>query len=46
MDARLITFLDRAETVLARLEPLLPAARPEIDWSATLAARWQRDAGR
>lgn len=43
MDARLIAFLDRAESVLARLEPLLPAPRPNIDWGTTLAARWQRD---
>ena len=44
MDARLTAFLDRAESVLARLEPLLPAPRPDIDWTTTLAARWQRDA--
>jgi len=44
MDPRLSAFLERAETVLARLEPLLPAARPSIDWSHCLAARWQRDA--
>lgn len=44
MDPRLSAFLERAETVLARLEPLLPAPRPSIDWSRCLAARWQRDA--
>ncbi|MGH8484476.1 MAG: DUF815 domain-containing protein, partial [Pseudomonas sp.] len=43
MDARLTVFLERAETVLARLEPLLPALRTEIDWNHCLAARWQRD---
>lgn len=43
MDPRLSAFLERAEGVLARLEPLLPAPRPCIDWAATLAARWQRD---
>ena len=43
MDSRLTAFLERAESVLARLEPLLPAPRPEIDWSRCLAARWQRD---
>ena len=43
MDPRITAFLDRAESVLARLEPLLPAPRPHIDWSQTLAARWQRD---
>jgi predicted AAA+ superfamily ATPase len=44
MDPRLSAFLERAETVMARLEPLLPAPRPTIDWNQCLAARWQRDA--
>jgi predicted AAA+ superfamily ATPase len=43
VDPRLNTFLERAESVLARLEPLLPALRPEIDWDRCLAARWQRE---
>ena len=43
MDSRLNTFLEHAESVLARLEPLLPALRPEIDWDRCLAARWQRE---
>ncbi|MBJ9978256.1 ATP-binding protein [Pseudomonas sp. S75] len=43
MDPRLNAFLERAESVLARLEPLLPAPREPIDWRDTLAARWQRD---
>ena len=43
MDSRLNVFLLRAETVLARLEPLLPMPRPEIDWQQSLAARWQRE---
>ncbi|MBD1585513.1 DUF815 domain-containing protein [Pseudomonas typographi] len=43
MDARLTAFLDRAEAVLARLEPLLPVPRPALDWSSTLAARWRHD---
>lgn len=43
MDSRLNTFLERAESVLARLEPLLPALRREIDWDRCLAARWQRE---
>ena len=43
MDSRLNAFLERAESVLARIEPLLPAPRPVIDWSTCLAARWQRD---
>ncbi|UFH50254.1 ATP-binding protein [Pseudomonas sp. KNUC1026] len=44
MDPRLSAFIDRAEALLARLEPLLPEPRPAIDWGTTLAARWQRDA--
>ncbi len=28
---------------MARIEPLLPAQPPVIDWEHTLAARWQRD---
>jgi predicted AAA+ superfamily ATPase len=43
VDSRLYAFLDRAESVLARIEPLLPAPRPIIDWHHSLAARWQRD---
>ena len=43
MDSRLNAFLERAESVLARLEPLLPALRPSIDWTQCLAARWQRE---
>lgn len=33
-------FLHRAELVLARVEALLPAPAPDIDWSAT-AFRWR-----
>ncbi len=43
MDARLSDFLLQAQGVLARLEPLLPALRPAIDWQQSLAARWQRE---
>ncbi|PVZ09236.1 MULTISPECIES: ATP-binding protein [unclassified Pseudomonas] len=43
MDPRLSAFIDRAEAVLVRLEPLLPIPRPAIDWNHTVAARWQRD---
>lgn len=43
MDSRVNAFLERAEAVLARLEPLLPAPRPAIDWGHCLAARWQRE---
>jgi predicted AAA+ superfamily ATPase len=38
---KLESFLTRAEALLARLEPLLPPARPEPDWSAQ-AFRWRR----
>jgi len=37
------SFLIRAEQVLERLEPLLPALRPELDWQQCVAARWVRD---
>lgn len=43
MDVELKAFLQRAEGLLARIEPLLPAQPPIIDWEHTLAARWQRD---
>ena len=43
MDTRLVAFLERVETVLNRLEPLLPVERPALDWSRHLAARWQRE---
>lgn len=41
MDADLKAFLHRAETLLNRLDFLIPAPRPVLDWSETLAARWQ-----
>ncbi|MBZ9665881.1 ATP-binding protein [Pseudomonas sp. LMG 31766] len=43
MDSRLLDFLARAEQVLERIEPLLPALRPHVDWSKCMAARWVRD---
>ncbi|PZP26048.1 ATP-binding protein [Pseudomonas kuykendallii] len=43
MEPRLIAFLERAESLLARLDPLLPAVRPPLDWDHCLAARWQRE---
>lgn len=43
MDLRLLDFLARAEHVLARLEPMLPAQRPQLDWNTCMAARWVRD---
>lgn len=43
MDSRLNAFLERADAVLARLEPLLPAPREAVDWSHSMAARWVRE---
>ena len=43
MNSNLDAFLQRAEAVLARLEPLLPAQREPIEWQQCLAARWQRE---
>jgi predicted AAA+ superfamily ATPase len=43
VDSRLDAFLERADAVLARLEPLLPAPREAVDWSRSLAARWVRE---
>jgi len=43
VDSRLNAFLERADAVLARLEPLLPAPREAVDWSQAMAARWVRE---
>ncbi|AHL76147.1 ATPase AAA [Stutzerimonas stutzeri] len=43
MDAELKAFLQRADALMARLEPLLPAPRGPMDWSRSLAARWHRE---
>ncbi|WP_407291331.1 ATP-binding protein [Stutzerimonas zhaodongensis] len=43
MDAELRAFLQRADALMTRLEPLLPAQRASIDWAASLAARWHRE---
>lgn len=40
------TLLQRAESVLSRLEALLPEAASPPDWAHTLAARWRREGGR
>ena len=37
----LVRVLDRAEKVLARLEALLPAPPPEVDWTAVY--QWTRN---
>lgn len=42
MDSRLIALLERVDRLAQRLEPLLPVEAPTIDWTTTLAARWQR----
>ncbi|GHU34685.1 hypothetical protein AGMMS50256_28670 [Betaproteobacteria bacterium] len=38
----LTSFLERAERLLARLEPLLPPESPVPDWNAAVAFRWRR----
>ena len=43
MDAELKAFLQRASTLMTRLEPLLPALREDVDWNTSLAARWHRE---
>ena len=43
MDSKLNAFLERADAVLARIEPLLPAIRQPVDWDRSFAARWQRE---
>lgn len=44
MMSSLEAFLDRAELLLARLEPLLPPPAAQVDWQTTLACRWRRTA--
>ena len=39
-------IFDRAETLLARLENLLPAQQPSPDWNASVAFRWRKAQGR
>jgi len=43
VDSRMNAFLERADAVLARLEPLLPALREPVAWTQALAARWVRE---
>ena len=43
MDSSLNNFLQRAGSMLDRLEPLLPARREALDWNNVVAARWQRE---
>jgi len=42
VESRLLLFMNRLETLMARLEPLLPPLEQAIDWQQTLAARWRR----
>ena len=35
-------FLQRAEALVARLEVLLPAVQPAVDWDASIAFRWRK----
>jgi predicted AAA+ superfamily ATPase len=43
VSARLNDFLDQAQALLVRLEPLLPTSAQPVDWESALAARWQRE---
>ena len=43
MEYSLNNFLQRAGSMLDRLEPLLPARREALDWNNVVAARWQRE---
>jgi uncharacterized protein len=42
----LADLLARAETVLARVESLLPEATPDPEWKRVTAARWRKRSGR
>lgn len=46
MSERLDRFFERAESLLARLESLVPPVTTAIDWHATLACRWRRTSWR
>ena len=37
--SELSKFLERAEALVARLEVLLPAVQPPVDWNASIRAR-------
>jgi len=41
----LSNFLQRAEALVARLEVLLPAVQPPVDWGASIAFRWRKAGG-
>ncbi|MEO8506354.1 MAG: ATP-binding protein [Betaproteobacteria bacterium] len=42
----LASLLRRAESVLERVEALLPPAAPDPDWTKVIAARWRKRSGR
>lgn len=42
--AQMADVIARAETLLARLEQLLPAAPAAVDWKASIAFRWRKKA--
>jgi len=44
--SQLDQFLNRAETLLARLEQFLPQAGAATDWDAAVAFRWRKPGGR
>ncbi|QCP13459.1 ATP-binding protein [Pseudoduganella umbonata] len=45
LEDSLATFMVRAESVLARVEALLPPAVPAPDWNAAFAFRWRKRSG-
>ena len=42
----LAALIARAESVLARVEAMLPPATPDPDWKRVTAARWRKQGGR
>jgi uncharacterized protein len=44
--SELSKFLERAEKLVERLEALLPAVQPPVDWDAGIAFRWRKSGGR
>lgn len=44
--SELSKFLERAEALVERLEVLLPAVQPPVDWNASIAYRWRKTGGR
>jgi predicted AAA+ superfamily ATPase len=46
MNGELKELITRAESLLARVESLLPPPEPDPDWKKVTAARWRKRAGR